>query len=89
MESSTLFTLANVRGFRAGTVCAVYANRPKNEFIKPKEKEEAEENCIKTGIEAVKMLARIDKVKRERERNGGIHRFHLSKKSKVLSSLLP
>jgi|Deesub1362B_J571_1020462.scaffolds.fasta_scaffold11023_2 uridine phosphorylase len=65
MESSTLFTLACVKGFRAGTVCAVYANRPKNEFIKPKEKEKAEENCIKTGIEAVKILAKMDKEKRK------------------------
>jgi len=68
MESSTLFTLANVRGFRAGTICAVYANRPKNKFIKPKEKEKAEENCIKTGIESIKILARIDKVKKEKRK---------------------
>ena len=66
MESSTLFTLANIRGFRAGTVCAVYANRPKNEFIKFEEKERAEENCIKTGIEAIKILAKIDESKREK-----------------------
>ena len=66
MESSTLFTLANIRGFRAGTVCAVYVNRPKNEFIKFEEKERAEENCIKTGIEAIKILAKIDESKREK-----------------------
>ena len=63
MESSTLFTLANLRGFRAGMVCAVYANRPKNEFISLEEKPKAEERAIKTGIEAVKILSQMDTLK--------------------------
>lgn len=65
MESSALFTLSNIKGIRAGMVCAVYANRPKNEFIGPEEKVIAEEKAIKTGIEAFKILAKIDEVKKK------------------------
>ncbi|MEQ9715679.1 MAG: nucleoside phosphorylase [Candidatus Asgardarchaeum sp.] len=65
MESSALFTLSNIKSIRAGMVCAVYANRPKNEFIGPEEKVIAEEKAIKTGIEAFKILAKIDKAKKK------------------------
>lgn len=33
MESSTIFTLASLYGVRAGAVCAVLANRERNEFV--------------------------------------------------------
>jgi uridine phosphorylase len=33
MESSTIFTLAGLYGARAGAVCAVLANRERNEFV--------------------------------------------------------
>jgi uridine phosphorylase len=33
MESSTIFTLASLYGARAGAVCAVLANRERNEFV--------------------------------------------------------
>ncbi|MDI6707731.1 MAG: nucleoside phosphorylase [Candidatus Thermoplasmatota archaeon] len=56
MESSVLFTLASIRNLRAGAVCAVYAQRIKNEFINDKAKEEAELRCIKTGLKAVELL---------------------------------
>ena len=56
MESSTLFILSSIKGFKAGTVCAVYANRPKNSFISEKEKHNAELRCIKTGLEAMRIL---------------------------------
>jgi uridine phosphorylase len=58
MEAATLFTLANVYGFRSGAVCAVYANRVKDEFAV-----KGEESVIACGNEAVKILAEMDKEK--------------------------
>ena len=55
MEAATLFTLANVYGFRSGAVCAVYANRVKDEFAVKGEK-----SVIACGNEAVKILAEMD-----------------------------
>jgi len=60
MESSTLFILSSIKGFKAGAVCAVYANRPKNIFISEKEKRNAELRCIKTGLEAMRILYEKD-----------------------------
>ncbi|MEM2987565.1 MAG: nucleoside phosphorylase, partial [Candidatus Bathyarchaeia archaeon] len=45
METATLYTLANLYGLRAGSVCAVYANRCTGEF-RPGE---GEENAIKVA----------------------------------------
>ncbi|MBI3099424.1 MAG: nucleoside phosphorylase [Planctomycetes bacterium] len=64
METSTLFTLSTLRGFRAGTVCAVFANRPANKFIPPSSKHAAELACIRVGLGAVVALARMDAEKR-------------------------
>jgi uridine phosphorylase len=61
MEASLLFTLAQLRGIRAGAVCAIYANRRENEFVDTNLKERAEASCIATGLEAVKVLRRMDK----------------------------
>ncbi|MHA1448559.1 MAG: nucleoside phosphorylase, partial [Candidatus Hodarchaeales archaeon] len=60
MESSTLFTLAQLWGIRAGTVCAVYANRFTDEFISPEQKVTAERTCINAGIETAKILQWMD-----------------------------
>lgn len=60
METSCLFTLANYRGFRAGAVCAIYANRHENKFVDEKMKDEAEKRCIETGLGAVKIIAAMD-----------------------------
>ncbi len=60
MESSTLFTLAGMGGMRAGTVCAIYANRLRNEFIETGAKHDAEGRCIETGLEAVRVLRAMD-----------------------------
>ncbi|NWF87341.1 nucleoside phosphorylase [Candidatus Bathyarchaeota archaeon] len=62
METATLYTLASLFGLRAGSICAAYANRCRNEF-KP---ETGEENAIKIGNEAVKILHEWDKKKRKR-----------------------
>lgn len=59
METATLYTLAGIYGLRAGSVCAVYANRCTNAF-KPGA---GEENAIKIANEAVKMLNEWDRTK--------------------------
>jgi len=63
MESSTLFTLASLRGFRAGTVCAVFASRSKGTFIDPDQKEAAEMRAIRTTLDAFEIIGRMDKQK--------------------------
>lgn len=63
MEMSCLFTLATLRGLRAGGVCAIYANRHKNEFIDSDTKDLAEKRCLETGLAAIEILAKIDKAK--------------------------
>ncbi len=66
MEASLLFTLAQLRGLRAGAVCAIYANRTENEFVDTTLKDRAEASCIECGLEAIKVLRRMDE-KRGRE----------------------
>jgi uridine phosphorylase len=60
MEAATLFTLGNVYGFRTGAVCAVYANRVRDEF-----EVKGEMDVIRCGNEAVKILADIDEEKKQ------------------------
>jgi len=55
MEAATLFTLGNIYGFRTGAVCAVYANRVRDEF-----EVKGEMDVIKCGNEAVKILSEMD-----------------------------
>jgi len=55
MEAATVFTLANIYGFRSGAVCAVYANRVRDEFAV-----RGEQDAIDCGNEAVKILAEMD-----------------------------
>jgi uridine phosphorylase len=64
METATLLTLASLYGLRAGSICAVYANRCTNEF-KPGA---GEENAVKIANEAVKILSEWDAVKKRRKR---------------------
>lgn len=63
MEAATLFTLANIYGFRAGAVCAVYANRVRDEFAV-----KGELDVIKCGNEAVRILAEFDEEKEKRKK---------------------
>jgi uridine phosphorylase len=58
MEAATIFTLTNIFGFRSGAVCAVYANRVRDEFAVAGEKD-----VIACGNEAVKILAEMDEEK--------------------------
>lgn len=58
METSVIFTLASMYGLRAGSVCAVFANRVEDKFGVL-----GEEDAIKTAIEAVKILYEWDELK--------------------------
>lgn len=60
MEASTIFTLANIYGVRAGAVCAVLANRITDEFIL----DAGVEDAIKVANEAVRILYQWDEIKR-------------------------
>lgn len=70
MEASCLFSLASLAGWRAGAVCAVYANRHHDELIRQERKVEAEAACIDTALEAFHVLARLD------EQKGGERWWH-------------
>ncbi|EDM77594.1 uridine phosphorylase [Plesiocystis pacifica SIR-1] len=59
MEASTLLTLSTLRGFRAGAVCAVYANRVDNTFIADADKSAAEKRCIQAGLEGLLKLSSL------------------------------
>jgi len=56
MEASALLTLASIRGFRAGVVCAVYAQRTKGTFVSPRRKARAEADVIRVGLAALGRL---------------------------------
>ncbi len=56
MESSTLFTLAALARLRAGTVCAVYANRATDEVLDQSARLEAEARCLEVAADAVRLL---------------------------------
>ena len=64
METATLYTIASLYGLRAGAICAVYANRCKNEF----KQGAGEENAIKIANEATKILHKWDKKKHEKKK---------------------
>src|SRR5262249_45222256 len=68
MEASLLFTLSNLRGLRAGAVCAVYADRGANKFVDTDLKDRAEARAIECGLEAVKVLRRMDRARGEQAR---------------------
>ena len=64
METATLYTLASLYGLRAGSVCAVYANRCTNKF----EPGAGEGKAIKTANEATKILYEWDARKRKKKK---------------------
>lgn len=63
MEASLLFTLAGMRGWRAGAVCAVYADRNADAFVDPDLKERAEAAAIEAGLGAFAVLRRMDQAR--------------------------
>lgn len=66
METSCLLTLATLRGFPAGAVCAVYATRADNVFITPAQKEAAELACVTTGLQALHVLDAMERARGDR-----------------------
>ena len=64
MEASTLLVLAGLAGCRAGVVCAVYVQRTTGEFPVGERMERAEAACVETGLESLRILARMDELKR-------------------------
>lgn len=65
MEASTLFSMSTLAGYRAGAICAVYANRHAKTFIDAETKIAAEKDCIKVALGAVEILNKMDKKKGE------------------------
>jgi uridine phosphorylase len=68
METSCLFTLAALRGLRAGAVCAIFANRQRDLAIDDASKDAAQERVVGVGLAALGHLARM-----ERERGELVH----------------
>jgi uridine phosphorylase len=64
METATLYTLASLYSLRAGSVCAVFANRCTDTF----ETGAGEQNAIKVANEAVKILSEWDKLKSKKKK---------------------
>jgi uridine phosphorylase len=64
MEASALLVLASLGGCRAGVVCAVYAQRTTGVFAEDGERAHAETACAETGLEALSILAELDRQRR-------------------------
>ena len=64
MEASALLVLATLARCRAGVVCAVYAQRTTGAFVEGEAKDAAEAACVETGLEALLILAEMDRQKR-------------------------
>jgi uridine phosphorylase len=64
MEASALMVLAGLARCRAGVVCAVFAQRVTGEFVTGEAKQQAENACVETGLEALAILAELDRQKR-------------------------
>ncbi len=56
METSTLLTLASLRGFRAGAVCTVFAERSRDRFVAADEKTAFEDRVVDVGLRALRKL---------------------------------
>ena len=65
MEASALLVLAGLARCRAGVVCAVYAQRVTGDFVAGDARDAAEAACVETGLEGLRILADIDRRKRE------------------------
>jgi uridine phosphorylase len=64
MEASALLVLSSLARCRAGVVCAVYAQRTTGAFVEGAAKDQAEADCVETGLEALRILATMDDQKR-------------------------
>lgn len=61
MEASAVMILATLAGRRAGVVCAVYAQRTTGDFVEGEAEVRAESSVIETGLEALTILAEMDR----------------------------
>jgi len=61
MESATLFTLSNLFDLRAGSICAVFANRAADVFER-----KGEENAILAALKSIEILNEWDNAKRKK-----------------------
>jgi len=59
MEAATIFTLANIYGLRAGSICAAIANRETEEFVV----DAGVDDAIRAANEAVKILSEWDELR--------------------------
>jgi uridine phosphorylase len=66
METSALLTLSTLRGFRAGAVCAVYANRVHDTFIAHEDKGPAETRCVEVALRSLDRLAQLAELRGDR-----------------------
>ncbi|HVE14559.1 MAG TPA: nucleoside phosphorylase [Elusimicrobiota bacterium] len=66
MEASCLLTLASAARFRAGAVCAVYAERPRGKFADAAQRKRGEARVIEAGLAAALELDRLDRAKKAR-----------------------
>ncbi|MHA1991296.1 MAG: nucleoside phosphorylase [Candidatus Hodarchaeales archaeon] len=66
MESSTIFTLSSLKGWRSGTICAVYANRPKGSFIRDDQRSGAMNRIVQISLDACLNIQNMDS-KREKQ----------------------
>lgn len=64
MEAATLFTLASLKGLRAGAVCAVYANRCTDESREGA----GEDDAIRVANESVRILHEWDVAKKRQKK---------------------
>lgn len=63
MEASAVLVLAGLARCRAGVVCAVFAQRTTGDFVVGDAKDAAERACVETGLDALAILAGMDRKK--------------------------
>ena len=61
MEASAVLILAGLAGRRAGVVCTVYSQRTTGDFVMGEARERAERSVVETGLEALTILADMDR----------------------------
>lgn len=57
MESSAMFRICHILGYKCGTICLVLANRKEGDKLEMDDYKQGVENCIQVGLEAMYRLA--------------------------------
>ncbi|MEN8905651.1 MAG: nucleoside phosphorylase [Clostridiales bacterium] len=63
METSTLLTLSNLRGFRAGSICAAIASRIENKFVNKDQMIIIEKKLVKVCLDSFEIISKMDQKK--------------------------